>query len=230
MATLVTVIHVFVCLFLVLTVLLQPGKGGGMGGAFGGGSTQGVFGGSGGSSMLRKATVFIAAIFMLSSMTLAWLGSNTGADALKQFSAAERAKHERRESLREAVLEGAEGVDVPVIDESDLGEDAPQIEPGAELSPEDLDRILEEATREDDGVSGDDLDGQDETASDASEAAAPQQPAQPRVPAPRETPTSDTPTSDAPTSDAPTSDTAAEEQAPGEADVPAGDDGDDAAD
>jgi preprotein translocase subunit SecG len=223
MATLVTVIHVFVCLFLVLTVLLQPGKGGGMGGAFGGGSTQGVFGGSGGSSMLRKATVFIAAIFMLSSMTLAWLGSNTGADALKQFSAAERAKHERRESLREAVLEGAEGVDVPVIDESDFGEDAPQIEPGAELSPEDLDRILEEATREGDmGVEGDDLEVQDETAGDASEAAAPQQPAQPRAPAPTDTPPRDTPQSDTAAE--------AEDQAPSEADVPAGDDGDNAAD
>jgi preprotein translocase subunit SecG len=148
MATLVTVIHVFVCLFLVLTVLLQPGKGGGMGGAFGGGSTQGVFGGSGGSSLLRKATVFIAAIFMLSSMTLAWLGSNTGADALKQFSASERAKLERRESLRQAVLEGAEGVDLPIIDESQLGEDAPEIEPGAELSPEDLDLFLDEAAED----------------------------------------------------------------------------------
>ena len=152
MATLVTVIHIFVCLFLVLTVLLQPGKGGGMGGAFGGGSTQSVFGGSGGSSVLRKATVFIAAIFMLTSMTLAWLASNTGADALKQFSAAERQKHERREALREAVLEGAEdGAEDGeglIIDEEMLGDDAPIMDPAGELDPEDLERILEEAEGE----------------------------------------------------------------------------------
>jgi preprotein translocase subunit SecG len=161
MATLVTVIHVFVCLFLVLTVLLQPGKGSGMGGAFGGGSTQSVFGGSGGSSVLRKATVFVAALFMLSSMTLAWLASNTGADALKEFSAAERAKHERREALREAVLEGAEGTTEGMIEGADgeietipLGEeDAPT--PEGDLDPEDLDTLLEE---------GDEAPGADEGA------------------------------------------------------------------
>ena len=36
MSTLITILHVIVCLFLMLTVLLQSGKGGGMGGAFGG--------------------------------------------------------------------------------------------------------------------------------------------------------------------------------------------------
>ena len=47
MTTFITVIHVIVCVFLMLTVLLQSGKGGGMGAAFGGGNTGRVFGGSG---------------------------------------------------------------------------------------------------------------------------------------------------------------------------------------
>ena len=37
MSTIVTIVHVLVCIFLMLTVLLQAGKGGGMGAAFGGG-------------------------------------------------------------------------------------------------------------------------------------------------------------------------------------------------
>ena len=47
MSTLLTIIHVFCCLFLMVTVLLQSGKAGGMGAAFGGANTQSVFGGAG---------------------------------------------------------------------------------------------------------------------------------------------------------------------------------------
>src|SRR4030095_13848967 len=54
MSTLVTIIHVIVCLFLMLTVLLQSGKGGGMGAAFGGGSAATVVGSSGATSLLTR--------------------------------------------------------------------------------------------------------------------------------------------------------------------------------
>ena len=90
MNTFITVLHVLVCLFLMLTVLLQSGKGG-MGAAFGGGGgTQTVFGGSGAGSFLRRLTVAAAVIFMLTSITLAWLSSRTGTDALKRYSAQQR--------------------------------------------------------------------------------------------------------------------------------------------
>ena len=56
MSTLLTILHVIVCLFLMLTVLLQQGKGGGMGGAFGGSNAGTVFGGSGASSFLVRLT------------------------------------------------------------------------------------------------------------------------------------------------------------------------------
>ncbi len=91
MSFIVTIVHVFVCIFLMLTVLLQAGKGGGMGATFGGGSSQGsVFGGSGAGNFLSRLTTASAAIFMLSSMTLAFLASTTGEDALKQYSAQQR--------------------------------------------------------------------------------------------------------------------------------------------
>ena len=81
MSFIVTIVHVGVSLFLMLTVLLQAGKGGGMGATFGGGSSQGsVFGGSGAGNFLSKLTTASAAIFMLTSMTLAYLASTTGAE------------------------------------------------------------------------------------------------------------------------------------------------------
>ena len=70
LATFVTIIHVFVCLVLMFVVLLQQGKGGGMGSAFGGASAQ-VFGGSGAGNLLTRATAICAGLFMLSSVWLA---------------------------------------------------------------------------------------------------------------------------------------------------------------
>ncbi len=106
MSTLITVLHVLVCLFLMLTVLLQSGKGG-MGAAFGGGGgTQTVFGGSGAGGFLRKMTVAAAVIFMLTSMTLAWMSSKTGTDALKRYSAQQRRAAQLKKEARENALKG----------------------------------------------------------------------------------------------------------------------------
>lgn len=77
MITLVTVIHVLVCIFLILVILLQAGKGGGMGSALGGGGSQTVFGGRGAQTFLGKVTSVSAAIFMLTSLTLAYNSSHT---------------------------------------------------------------------------------------------------------------------------------------------------------
>ncbi len=64
-------IHVIICLFLVLIVLLQSGKGAQMGVTFGGGSSQTLFGSRGASTFLNKLTIAIAVIFALTSLTLA---------------------------------------------------------------------------------------------------------------------------------------------------------------
>src|SRR6202022_2819394 len=70
LSTFVNIVHVFVCLVLMFVVLLQQGKGGGMGSAFGGASAQ-VFGGSGAGNLLTRATAICAGLFMLSSVWLA---------------------------------------------------------------------------------------------------------------------------------------------------------------
>jgi preprotein translocase subunit SecG len=72
--TLVTVLHVVVCVFLILVILLQAGKGGG-GLGFGGGAAQTVFGGRGSQTFLGKVTSAMAAIFMITSLTLAYQSS-----------------------------------------------------------------------------------------------------------------------------------------------------------
>lgn len=75
MVTLLTVLHIFVCVFLILVVLLQPGKAGGMGAAFGGASAA-VFGARGATSFLGKLTAICAMIFMLTSIGLSYLATS----------------------------------------------------------------------------------------------------------------------------------------------------------
>jgi preprotein translocase subunit SecG len=75
LTTLLEIVHISVCVFLMLVVLLQQGKGGGMGAAFGGGATQQVFGGRGAGNILTRATAICAATFMLTSVSLAYVAS-----------------------------------------------------------------------------------------------------------------------------------------------------------
>ena len=76
MGIFLTIVHVVVCIGLIMIVLLQTGKGADMGAAFGGGSSQTLFGSSGASTFLSKATTIAAVIFMLTSLTLAYVVSN----------------------------------------------------------------------------------------------------------------------------------------------------------
>ncbi|MCK4409853.1 MAG: preprotein translocase subunit SecG [Candidatus Eisenbacteria sp.] len=65
-------IHIVICLGLIIVVLLQSGKGGGLAGAFGGaGGVGAVFGGQAAATFLTKATRYLAIGFMLSSLSLA---------------------------------------------------------------------------------------------------------------------------------------------------------------
>lgn len=72
---LLTILHISACLFLILVVLLQQGRGGGLGSAFGGATTQQVFGGRGAGNLLTRLTSLFAAVFMCTSVGLAYLAS-----------------------------------------------------------------------------------------------------------------------------------------------------------
>jgi preprotein translocase subunit SecG len=70
MTILITIIHVFVCLFLIAVVLLQSGKSGDLAAAFGGQGSQTAFGPRGAASALSRATTWSAIIFMITSIML----------------------------------------------------------------------------------------------------------------------------------------------------------------
>ena len=76
MPILLVIIHVAVCIALIMTVLLQTGKGADMGAAFGGGGSSTLFGSTGASTFLSKATTVVAIVFMLTSLALAYTSMN----------------------------------------------------------------------------------------------------------------------------------------------------------
>ena len=76
MSILLIIIHVVVCIALIMIVLLQTGKGADMGAAFGGGSSQTLFGSTGASTFLSKATTVAAIVFMLTSLILAYMSGD----------------------------------------------------------------------------------------------------------------------------------------------------------
>src|SRR4030042_1053636 len=87
MFTFLVIMHVFVSIFLILVVLLQTGKGSGMGAAFGG-SAQTLFGSRGKSTPLQKITAVMAVLFMSLSIALASF-SVSGRSALTEETAAD---------------------------------------------------------------------------------------------------------------------------------------------
>ncbi len=76
MSIILIILHVVVCIALIMIVLLQTGKGADMGAAFGGGSSQTLFGYTGASTFLSKATTVAAVVFMMTSLTLAYISSH----------------------------------------------------------------------------------------------------------------------------------------------------------
>jgi preprotein translocase subunit SecG len=78
MIYLVTAIHIMVCFFIIVVVLLQSGKSGDISAAFGGQGSQTAFGPRGAASALSKATTWSAVAFMITSITLSVYASRRG--------------------------------------------------------------------------------------------------------------------------------------------------------
>ncbi len=82
MYTAVIIVHVIVCLFLVLSVLLQKGKGAEIGAVFG--SSEALFGSTGPITFLGKFTTVVAVIFMITSLTLTYLSAHRGSKSVME--------------------------------------------------------------------------------------------------------------------------------------------------
>jgi preprotein translocase subunit SecG len=76
LSTILTIIFVLTCIFLILVILLQSGKGGDVAAAFGGSGSQTAFGPRGAQKPLEKATVVAAIIFMLIALIFSLPGFN----------------------------------------------------------------------------------------------------------------------------------------------------------
>ena len=79
MTIVLTLIHIIVCFFLIVVVLLQSGKAADLAGAFGGMGSQTAFGPRGSATVLSKATTIAAIVFMITSLTLAILATRAAA-------------------------------------------------------------------------------------------------------------------------------------------------------
>ena len=83
MTTILTVAHISVSLFLIIIVLLQHGKGADAGAAFGGGgSSQSLFGSDGPVPLLNKITTASAIVFMVTSVSLAYVSSTSSTGSM----------------------------------------------------------------------------------------------------------------------------------------------------
>ncbi len=111
----VTGLHIGLCFFLLLIVLLQPGKGADFGAAMGGSSQGGeIFGATGSVSLLTKITALAAALFMGTSLTLAWFsnapatGRDLSPDALENQIGAGAVDEGAAKKAEEAEAPGSE--------------------------------------------------------------------------------------------------------------------------
>ncbi len=90
MTGLIIFIHLVVCFSLIVIVLLQSGKGASMGAMFGGAGNQTLFGNTGASTFLTKATTAAAVIFMLTSLTLAYVTKDIGTSVVSGYKPAQQ--------------------------------------------------------------------------------------------------------------------------------------------
>jgi preprotein translocase subunit SecG len=97
---LLLVFHILVCFSLVIVILLQSGKGGGLAGGAFGGTAQTVFGGRGATDFLTRATMVLAGAFFMTSIVLSMMASGTRGPARSLI------QQEARKALPSAPAQG----------------------------------------------------------------------------------------------------------------------------
>ncbi len=118
MEQIILVVHILTALAIIALILLQQGKGAEAGASFGSGSSQTVFGSSGGGNFFTKATAIAATVFFVTSFGLAIVAKNKAAlSADAGIPAVVESKEAVIESEVPVVAEPASGDDlVPAVD------------------------------------------------------------------------------------------------------------------
>ena len=134
MYILALIVHVVVCLFLIIVVLLQSGKAADLAGAFGGMGSQTAFGPRGSATLLSKATTISFILFIVTSMTLSILATRSAGlgttvlENVKEKNApakTQSAPVPKQQAPMTVTPEGAKPIEVPVPVPAKQGAPAP---------------------------------------------------------------------------------------------------------
>ena len=131
----VTIFHISLCILLILIILLQPGKGGDIASAFGGGGGIQMYGNRAQGNLLGRATTAVAVCFMVTSITLAIYSSErlqSGSSGIED----EILRLEQQTDPSDATTSSASGEAEPVKDAEATEADGASSElPAEELAP-----------------------------------------------------------------------------------------------
>lgn len=117
MTIFITTLHIMLCIGLILIILLQPGKDGAAAFGGGGGGNQ-MYGPRGSGTILTRATTTVAALFMVTSITLAWFSNDkvqSGAGLDDELEELQQDQRRRASSTRAQIKldPTADGADTP---------------------------------------------------------------------------------------------------------------------
>jgi preprotein translocase subunit SecG len=117
MSLLITVVHVLTCIFLIVVVLLQRGKGAQVGAVFGGGASTTMFGSRGAGNFLTRMTTACAVVFMLTSLSLSYLRTLSSDELLFEDGVLEDAAAPEESLFEELGAVAPETADPPALAE-----------------------------------------------------------------------------------------------------------------
>lgn len=120
------VIHTLSAVSMVILILLQQGKGADMGAAFGGGSSQSVFGSRGSANFLSRTTAILVAVFFTTSLSLAYLYSKQSVRQSVISTTPVSTPVEQQEAGKDAVESGKQD-NTPTSESSKAKDDIPSV-------------------------------------------------------------------------------------------------------
>jgi preprotein translocase subunit SecG len=136
MFILVAILHVVLCIALILIVLLQTGKGSDLASAFGGGGSQAMFGGRGPSSFLNRSTTIVAVMFMVTSMTLAYMSAGKSSSVMGDLEEPPAVEETQDVSTEETVDPEAAPVPADSVPGGNTEDSGEQIDPADAPAPD----------------------------------------------------------------------------------------------
>jgi len=121
----VLIVHTLIALGIIALVLLQRGKGADAGAGFGAGASGTVFGARGSGSFFSRATAILATAFFISSLTLAYLSSQTAGEQESLLEGAPAATEDTEQMQMPAAGDEMPTADMPSLeDQQGSSEDA----------------------------------------------------------------------------------------------------------